>query len=75
MCTPEFECCRNCLNAHNNPYEHTPICSNKQFDAQFWPTDVHVRPDETCGRWTRRKPSQAPLIWAAPIQLTIDFNF
>lgn len=65
------QCCRHCLNAYNNPYTTKVLCANKEFDAQFWDVRTWVLPNETCGRWTRRRDNQPKLNFDIAIQLTL----
>lgn len=44
---------------------------NKEFEAQFRPMDVTVRPDETCGTWSERRQDQKPLVFGGGVQLTL----
>lgn len=63
--------CANCLNAYNGTHTASVLCVNKEFEAQFRPMDVTVRPDETCGTWSERRQDQKPLVFGGGVQLTL----
>lgn len=65
------QCCRNCLNAYNNPYTTKVLCANLEFDAQFSNVKTYVLPNESCGRFYKRRTDQPKLNFEQAIQLEL----
>lgn len=64
--------CSNCLNAYNSPWDVDVHCVNLEFDEQFDPSvTTTVKAEGSCGRWSRRKPTQPRLDFHRSVQLTL----